>query len=183
MKGLIIYLWTIFIELTPHSVIKFLSKMNESKLVAIFITPLIAFFVIHEVLIFTLLLFVFIDWLTGVEKDFHNKQIAFKFKKPRTWKNFRGITSEGFRRTLNKLKDYFILVTVVFFLESNIIGHTIIEFNQKGFTLTSMFLALLSVVEVYSIFENKEATGTTNYFKFILGFLPEKIKEYFNKEK
>lgn len=183
MKSLLIHLWSIFIEMTPHSVVKFLSKMNDSKLVAIFITPLIAFFVAHEILIFTLLLFVFIDWVTGVEKDFFSKKIDFKFTRLKTWKNFRNITSEGVRRTLNKLKDYFILVVVVFFLESNIIGISLIEFNENIFTLTSMFLTLLSVVEVYSIFENKEATGTTNYFKFILGFLPEKIKEYFNKEK
>lgn len=177
-----IYLWTIFLELTPRSVVKFFSNITENKLVAIFLTPLIAFILIHEVLIFTLLFFILIDWVTGVEKNFYEKKIEFKFKNPKSWKNFRAITSDGIRKTFNKIKDYFILVTVVFFLESNVIGQTLIEFNQKGFTLTSMFLALLSVVEVYSIFENKEATGSKNYFKFILDFLPEKIKQYFKKE-
>ena len=183
MKGLIIYLWTIFIELTPPSVIKFFSKLNDSKLASIFITPLIAFVVTHEILIYTLIGFIFIDWMTGVEKNVYLKNIEFKFFSPKTWKNFRAITSEGVRKSFNKVKDYFLLVVVVFFLEANIIGQTIIEFNEKGFTLTSMFLALLSVVEVYSIFENKEATGTPNFFKFIVNFLPEKIKEYFAKDK
>src|SRR5690554_3283840 len=95
MKALFIYLFTVFLELTPPSIIKYFSKLNESKLVSIFITPLIAFLVAHEILFFTLLLFIFIDWVTGVEKDLYNKQIDFKFFKVKTWKNFRNITSEG----------------------------------------------------------------------------------------
>jgi hypothetical protein len=183
MKSLLIYFWTIFLQLTPPSVVKFFSKLNDNKLVSIFITPLIAFLVTHEILFYTLLLFILIDWGTGVEKDLFKKDIKFKFFKLSTWKNFRAITSEGIRKSFNKVKDYLLLVAVVFFLEFNVIGKTLIEYNDTTFTLTSIFLALLSVVEVYSIFENKEATGTTNYFKFILNFLPDKIKQYFlNKD-
>jgi hypothetical protein len=183
LNFLAITTWSIFIKATPESVVKFWSKYQDSKLALFLITPLIAFLMTHEFLVYTLMLLSLLDLVTGIEKTANHKKLKLNLLKKENWKNWRVITSEGIRKTCNKIKDYGLLTIVIFLLETNVIGKTIIEFNPQNFTLTAWTLVGLCFIEVWSIYENREEIGKRNYLKIMLNFLPEKVQDLFKKIK
>lgn len=171
---------TIFVANTPQSVVRFFTNISEHKLYLIFIAPIISLFMTHETAIYTLLMFISIDLVTGIQKDLHIRKIPLSLLDKNTWVNWKAITSQGYRKTWIKIKEYGLGVMVIFFLETNVIGQTMVELNERAVTLTLVFIMLLAATEVWSIFENREAISERNMLKKLLGFLPEKIKLLFS---
>ena len=179
MKSIFTYICNIFLQLTPHSAIKFFSNLTESKIVLLFITPVIALWMEHETALLTLLLFIFLDLVTGVQKYLFEKKLKIQPFKPKTWLY---ITSGGLRRSWGKLKDYGLGILVIFFLEVNVLGQTLVEINAKEVTLTLFAIILCATIEAWSIAENREAVTGRNILKTLLSFLPEKVREAINKK-
>jgi len=182
MKGLGIYIMAVFVSYTPESLIKFFSTMNDNKLVLLVLSPFLAILMTYTSAIYTLFTFILVDLYTGISKDLHQKNIHLSLFKRNTWVNWKAVTSSGFRKSWTKVREYVLGTLLIHLLEVNVLGFTQIALNENtSVSLTLMFIMVLAGTEVWSIFENLEAVSGRNKLKSLLTFLPEKIKEIFNK--
>jgi len=182
MKTLLYTIVSGFIDLTPDSVIKFFSTMNENKLLLLLLTPILSIFMSHSTAIYTLSFLILIDLYTGINKDLYHKKIDLRILSPKTWKNWRAVTSSGFRKSWNKVKEYALGILVIHLVEKNILRlDSLVTIEDHSLSITAMFVIVLGGTEVWSIFENLEFISGRNKLKDLLSFLPEKIKEVFKK--
>jgi hypothetical protein len=182
MKSFSTAILGLILAYTPESAVKFFSNMTENKLVLIVLAPITAILMTYSVAIYTLIFFIFVDLYTGIKKDLFTKNTDLSLIRPKTWINWKSITSSGFRKSWTKVREYALGILLIHLIEKNILGVTIINISEdKSFSLTLVFIMILAGTEVWSIFENLEVISGRNKLKNLLSFLPDKMKEIFRK--
>ena len=134
-----------------------------------------------------LLLFVLstlLDTITRIHAVAKNKGLKFNPLKKYFWKQ---IESQGLKLMGRKIFMDYSLPVIVAFLVDTLIFKNALHFDLLSLKLSIPSAAILffTCVEIWSIFENLEDAGGTNWLKksthWFSGFLPEKWQEVINK--
>lgn len=154
------------------SISAFFKKLTLGKKILLILSPIISILVSMKALLLGLWLLIFIDLLTGIRKNLHQKNIKFNLFKLDFWKS---IKSYLLRKTWQKTYEYALGIITVIVLESLILGQTKIEIMDKVFTISELSIIVPACVEVWSIFENFEAVSGNNILKKAKKYLMDKI--------
>lgn len=129
-----------------------------------------------------LLILVFLDSLTRIHATAKQQNISFNPFKKAFW---LVVKSKGLRLALNKLiMQYGIYFILAFVIDKYILEQmTVLQFQEKNYTLPIVVLWVCSGIEVWSIGENIEDAGGVNLPKRLLHFLDEKYQKIFKKSK
>lgn len=131
------------------------------------------------------LIFTTLDTITAINAGAKDKGLKFNPFKKYFWTE---IKSELIRIWLKKVfKEYLVYVIMAFTIEIFMLRQQMrIEVIHYQLNLPVFCLWLFSAVEAWSIGENIEASGGTNYVKkmlhFFKDFIPEKFKAFFHKK-
>ena len=178
----------------PQSISEYTSEISASILaflkcskIYIFLAGFFSWFFSTYPIEDILLLFAIattLDTATKIHAIAKSKGLKFNPLKKYFWKQ---IESQGLKLMGRKIfMDYSLPVLVAFFVD------TLIFKNAFHFDLLTLKLSIPSAsilfftcVEIWSIFENLEDAGGTNWLKkatyWFSGFLPEKWQQVFNK--
>jgi len=150
----------------------FFNKLTLGKKTLLLLSPIISIIVSMKLLLFGLWLLIFLDLLTGIRKNLHQKKIKVSFFKVVFWKS---IKSYLLRKTWQKTYEYALGIITIIVLESLILGETRVEIMNKIFTISELSIIIPACVEVWSIFENFEAVSGNNILKKAKKYLIDKI--------
>lgn len=126
----------------------------------------------------------FLDTITRIHAVAKNKGLKFNPLKKYFWKQ---IESQGLKLMGRKIFMDYSLPVIVAFLVDTLIFKNALHFDLLSLKLSIPSAAILffTCVEIWSIFENLEDAGGTNWLKksthWFSGFLPEKWQEVLNK--
>lgn len=150
--------------IVSNTVLKYFCRTSLYKKLFLLSFTLLTFFWDLRILIFTLLFLSLLDYITGVKKN-----LFYRGVKNRSIfsKQFRvSIQSRLTRQSYYKVKDYFLGVVIFSILESAIGRIEIpIAIGEENFSLTEVSLLIPIGIEVWSIFENREAITGNNILK------------------
>ena len=125
-----------------------------------------------------------LDTITAIHASAYKKGLKFNPLKKYFW---RQIKSEMLRVWISKVfKEYCVYLIIAFALEIFIIQEKVhLDIIQWKLDLPTAALWLFSAIELWSIGENVEKAGGTNWIKRIAkaieSIIPEKIKALFKK--
>lgn len=163
----------------------FFTKLTSGKKVLLLFCPIISILVSMKVLLLGLWLLIFIDLLTGIRKNLHQKKVKIPTIKEAFWRSSKNslllfltsIKSYLLRKTWQKTYEYALGIITIIVLESLILGETHIEIMDKVFTISELSVIIPACVEVWSIFENFEAVSGNNILKKIKNHLKSKLEK------
>lgn len=158
----------------------FFKKISNTKIYLLASSPLLTIIMETKLMLLALFAIIFIDLITSVRKSFYEKNISLNIFKKTFWKNLK---SSGLRATWRKTYEYGIGIMVFMMLEVYVLEIGSIEFLGKERNLASLAIAVASVIEVHSIFENMEAVSGNNLLKSVTNLLPSSMKGIFKKIK
>jgi hypothetical protein len=150
-----------FSKTTVNSLTIFFKTFSLKKMLLFFLNPLMLICSEYYQMFFVLLLIVFIDLRFGIKVYCKDKGKILKIKKPSTWSL---LTSSGFRKTFNKIKDYIFLIFAIFLLDKYMLNIGVLFFN---YTLTHLSFIVLSGVELWSIGENFKKIRGYNFLELL----------------
>lgn len=147
---------------------------------SLLIAGILSLYIGLEASIKVLLITVFFDSLTRIHVDARKKGLKFNLGSKAFWLM---IESKGVRRALNKLlMQYGIYFIIAYVIDRYILEQlTIIQFQEKNYTLPVIVLWICSAIEIWSIGENIEDGGGVNIPKKVIHFFDEKYQKIFKK--
>ena len=130
----------------------------------------------YAALIHLLLVFVFIDLITGIgasyktflrEEMAKGNKLTFKNKIKLFWSNFH---SSKLRYTVEKLAVYLLVILLFSFFEKYFLA-----FSIAGFTLTKIVAMILSIIEIKSILENFSTITNKKFYVAIFNLFKKQV--------
>ena len=122
------------------SIVTFFTQLTSSKKILLILSPIISILISMKLLLLGLWLLIFIDLLTGIRKNLHQKNIKFNLAKAEFWKS---IKSYLLRKTWQKTYEYAFGIITIIVLEGLILGETHIEVMNKVFTISELSIICL----------------------------------------
>lgn len=178
----------------PQSISEYTSEISASILaflkcskIYIFLAGFFSWFFSTYPIEDILLLFAIattLDTATKIHAVAKNKGLKFNPFKKYFWKQ---IESQGLKLMGRKIFMDYSLPVIIAFLVDTLIFKNALHFDLLSLKLSIPSAAILffTCVELWSIFENLEEAGGTNWLKkgmnWFSGFLPEKWQEVYNK--
>ena len=157
----------------------FFSSFSLSKLLLLPIAPIIALLVSLKMALLGLGIFIVLDLITGFHKYKYVNKIKASIFKKEFW---TALKSNGLRDSYNKTGEYLFAILMVILFESLILGISSIEVMGKAFSLSEIAVGIACVIEIYSIFENREVYTKRNILKRITLLFPDRVQKFFKSK-
>lgn len=144
------------------SLSSFFMVLTFNKKALLILTPFLTVIMNSKEALIGLLILIVIDLMTGAYKSLHLKKIPKNPFKLIFWKS---IHSNGIRDTWTKGYEYGIGIIVIVIIESLIIPGAVGEVLQRKWSFAQLGIAVASMIELHSIFENMERVTNSNPLK------------------
>jgi hypothetical protein len=152
-----------------NSITKFFNEITIYKALALALSPLLLMWSSMYELIVSLVALITIDMYLGAKVFAKENNQNINLFNPFTWQTFK---SGKWRLTVNKAKDYFILLVAAFIVNTYVIAKTPIVIF--GYSLQELILISFCIIETWSIGENFKKLRGYNIFEFIFKFVKDK---------
>jgi len=150
-------------------VLKFFKDLTFGKKILLVLAPIITAIVSMKAALIGLAILIFIDLITGIRRTHHEWEVKLNFFSKKYWLSIR---SYLLRQTWRKTYEYGIGIIVIAIFENLVFNQVHINLFGKEFNITELAIVFPAIIEIWSIFENLQATGGVNILKRLKMFLP-----------
>lgn len=142
------------------------------------LTPIMAMMMNSLEAAIGLAILITLDLFTGVKKYLYINKIKTSIFKKSFW---LAIKSEGLRNTWKKTREYTFGILGIFATDAFILKVGNFQVMERDINITTLAITIAAVIELWSNYENIEATGGINILKKAINFLPNGVKDFFKK--